>query len=58
MGCGTGGSLGEGGLKKAAIIFLYYEETLGKTLEAIDEVFDGVRHTQVRLDVYQQFRRK
>ena len=45
-------------LRKAAIIFLYYEETLGKTLEAIDEVFDGVRHTQVGVDVYKQFRRK
>ena len=37
-------------------MFLYYEETLGKTLEAIDEVFDGVRHTQVTIDVYSQFR--
>jgi hypothetical protein len=28
---------------------------LGKTLEAIDEVFDGVRHTQVTVNVYEEF---
>jgi hypothetical protein len=37
------------------IIFKYYEETRGKTLEGIDEIFDGTRHTQVNTDVYQQF---
>jgi hypothetical protein len=45
-------------LKQTIVIFLYYEETLGRTLEAIDEVFDGVRHTQVSVNVYQQFIRK
>ena len=40
------------------IIFFYYEETRGKTLEAIDEVFDGQRHTQVETDVYEEFRQK
>ena len=43
---------------KTLIIFLYYDETLGKTLEAIDEVFDGMRHTQVSVDVYEEFLRK
>ena len=45
-------------LRQTVIMFLYYEETLGKTLEAIDEVFDGVRHTQVTVNVYEQFLRK
>ena len=35
----------------------YYEETQGRTLEANDEVFDGVRHTGVTVDVYDQFLR-
>jgi hypothetical protein len=45
-------------LTKAVIIYRFYEETMGKTLEAIDEVFDGVRHTQVNVDVYAEFARK
>ena len=45
-------------LTKATIIFLYYQETRGKTLEAIDEVFDGRRHTQVEVDVYDEFRQQ
>jgi Sugar (and other) transporter len=47
--------LHESKLMKTLIIFLFYEETLGKTLEAIDEVFDGIRHTEVTVDVYKQF---
>lgn len=33
----------------------YYEETLGKTLEKIDEVFDGVSLDHTNVNVYEEF---
>jgi len=43
---------------QGGVIFLYYKETRGRTLEEIDEVFDGVRQSPETVNVYQQFLNK
>ena len=45
-------------LSQAIIIFAFYEETSHNTLEGIDEIFEGIKHSGVQGNVYDMFRGK